>query len=166
MPAPPAHPDPVGDPELPAELVEALGGLYASGATEVPAAVDAAVLREARTGVARRRRLWLYGRIGGAVAAAGAAAAVVVVAYLDRDRATPTPMAATQGAAAVAGDVDGSGRVDVLDAFRLARRVRAAPGAPAPGEDVNGDGTLDARDVDAVAAMAVRLDAPARGGPQ
>jgi hypothetical protein len=56
----------------------------------------------------------------------------------------------------LAGDVDGNGRVDVLDAFKLARFVES-PGGADMQWDINGDGTVDSADVDAVAFSAVRL---------
>ena len=133
--------------------MEALGGLYRRE-LRVPAEVDRGILAEARAGFARRRRFWLAARAGAAAAAVAAAVAVVVFLYVDRGRGTARPVAATHAAAA--GDVDGSGRVDILDAFVLARKVEAGTAA-APGEDVNGDGVLDRDDVDRIAAMAVRV---------
>jgi hypothetical protein len=52
-------------------------------------------------------------------------------------------------------DVTGDGRVDILDAFALARRIeRADVRQP----DLNSDGRVDQRDVEALAARAVRLE--------
>ena len=113
---------------------------------EVPAAVDRAILEEARYGFGRRRRFRLATRWAGA-AAAVAAAVVVVVLNLRPDRP----------AAVLAGDVDRSGRVDMLDALALARKVEARTGTAPAWEDVNGDGALDRADVDRVAAIAVKL---------
>lgn len=163
MPDRPVHSEPVDEPKLPASLVEALGGLHRPGEMKVPAAVDESILREARAGFARRRRYWGYARAAGAAAAAAAAAVIVIVAYLDGDRATQPPVAGTQ--ALRVGDVDRSGRVDVLDALVLAKRVQPNPGgAPRSGEDVNGDGVVDIRDVDAVAEMIVGVSPPGDGG--
>ena len=53
-------------------------------------------------------------------------------------------------------DLDHSGRVDILDAFALARRL-ASPGQIDLQWDMNGDGVVDERDVDVVARAAVRL---------
>jgi hypothetical protein len=142
----------VDDTDAPAGLVEALGGLYRRD-LPVPASVDRAVLNEARAGFLRRRRFWRIRRAATAAAAVAAAVAVVVYVYVERDRGTPRPVAVRQ--AAVAGDVDGSGRVDILDAFLLARKVEA--GTAGAGEDVNGDGVVDRGDVDSVAAKAVRV---------
>jgi len=51
-------------------------------------------------------------------------------------------------------DVDRSGRVDILDAFALARRIQQGT---AGGFDLNRDGVVDKLDVDLIAARAVRL---------
>jgi hypothetical protein len=52
-------------------------------------------------------------------------------------------------------DLDRSGRVDVLDAFLLARKLAA--GTAGPEFDLNGDGRVDQRDVDFAVNQAVRL---------
>ncbi len=55
-------------------------------------------------------------------------------------------------------DIDRNGQVDILDAFALARRLQSP--APSGGDqalDINGDGLVDQRDVDAVAARAVKV---------
>src|SRR6185503_17586917 len=103
----------------------------------------------------------------GATAAAAAAVAIAVVAYRDRGHSGRAPLAATRGVtpSAAQGDVDGNGRVDILDALVLAKKLRDHPGAtPRAGEDVNGDGVVDRFDVDAVARLAVRVGAGADDG--
>ena len=144
-----SQPAPSDDAALPHGLAAALRGMYSEG-PRVPVSMDAAVLREARSGFSRRRRFRLMVRWVGAGAAA-AAAVVVVAVNLSREK-VPARVATS----AVVGDVDRNGRVDMLDAFVLARKVDAEAAA-AKGEDVNGDGVIDRRDVDAVAALAVRL---------
>ena len=57
--------------------------------------------------------------------------------------------------ASVPGDFDRSGRVDILDAFALARQLDSDV-VPTLG-DFNGDGRIDRADVDAIAMAAVRL---------
>jgi Dockerin type I domain len=53
-------------------------------------------------------------------------------------------------------DLDASGRIDILDAFLIARTIRA--GGPLQGAwDVTGDNAVDQRDADAIAAAAVSL---------
>jgi hypothetical protein len=107
----------------------------------VSPAVEAAVLAAARARLAerpprpRRRLPWL----------APLVAAAAVVLWLLR--------APASGRA----DLDGNGRVDVLDAFRLARELGSAEADPRA--DFDGDGGVDERDVEHVLALAVRLDA-------
>jgi hypothetical protein len=150
----PHQPEPADDPSLPPLLRDRLNALHPAGPV-VPPAVDATILAAARRGFWRRRRFGLAVRWVGATAAA-AAAVVVVAVTLHRGGAGDATRVAVSQAPAIAGDVDGNGRVDMLDAFVLARKVDAKATA-AKGEDVNGDGVVDRRDVDAVAAMAVRL---------
>ena len=57
-------------------------------------------------------------------------------------------------------DLNQDGRVDILDAFALARQLKQG-GASSLQLDVNGDGVVDDRDVTAIAARAVKLE---RGG--
>ena len=54
-------------------------------------------------------------------------------------------------------DIDRNGRVDILDAFKLARHIESA-GRTETEWDFNGDGLIDRSDVDVVANAAVRLD--------
>ena len=58
-------------------------------------------------------------------------------------------------------DIDGDGRVNILDAYQLAKSLGAGrlagPGAPG-WHDVNDDGAMNRLDVDAVAYLAVRLE--------
>lgn len=57
----------------------------------------------------------------------------------------------------IRGDVDGSGQVDILDAYILALRVeRKADSNPA--WDMDGDGSVDRDDADAVAKIAVSIE--------
>ena len=142
------------EPALPPRLADDLVRLQRGRLPDVPPALDAEILREARAGYARRRRFWVAARTIGAAAAAAAAAVVAVVLYLDRKEAARPPVAGTQ--TVVRGDVDGNGRVDMLDAYLLAKQVDGKSGATAA-VDLNGDGVTDRRDVDAVAAAAVRL---------
>ena len=158
----PAQPDPLSDPDVPAALVEALRGAHAHRVA-VPPQIDRAILADARAGYARRRRFWVAARAVGAAGVAAAAAVVVVVLYLDRRDAAPVPVVTT-GPGAVAGDVDGSGRVDMVDALILARRVEAGRAVSTPAEDVDGDGILSEGDVTGVAERAVRIDAGGAGG--
>ena len=146
----PTQPLPSDEPEFPTRLSAVLNRLHGTRLS-VPTAIDAAILRDARAGFSRRRRFGLAVRWAGATAAA--AAAVLVIALSVRRNPLPTNVATS----ALAGDLDGNGRVDILDAFVLARSVDAGSTEGPKAGDVNRDGAIDRRDVDAVAAMAVRL---------
>lgn len=170
-------------PEASPELARDLRALF-SAAPSVPPLVDERILAQARRTMAtqRRRRFLLR-----TVSIGAAAACLVGAIWLSRlpDRSprqladTPVPIATAVRAAS--GDINGDGRVDILDALALARHIeagvpsgsspqprpskpeiivalgdqRTAPGAPS--WDINGDGLLDRRDVDAVAYRAVSL---------
>lgn len=60
-----------------------------------------------------------------------------------------------QQPASVARDLDGNGRVDILDAFAIAREIQS--GRNQPGFDINGDGRLTQADVNEIAQRAVTL---------
>lgn len=88
-----------------------------------------------------------------------AVAAVVILAFsLDL---TKKPDPATNRSPVSAGtqatDIDLNGRVDILDAFTLARKIEDADRIETEW-DINGDGLVDHTDVDMVASAAVRLD--------
>lgn len=78
----------------------------------------------------------------------GAAAAVVLLLVL-------SPRF-SKSERALAGDVDRNGRVDILDAFAVARALEART-ALAGAWDVNGDGAIDERDVALILSRAVSL---------
>lgn len=122
---------------------------------EVPPAVDDAILNRSRAhlaGVARRvpHPVWLRRRSW--VAAAAVLTILILPAIWFRFVRTPSL------APALAGDIDQSGRLDMLDAFALARRIRSND--PLRTEwDVNGDGVVNEGDVQWLAARAVSLGA-------
>lgn len=135
--------------EVSDKLSEDLKALFGSG-SGVPGEVDRAVLDAARRKLVkpRRRRFVKWGSW------IGTAAAIVLLVFMVNG-----PWDKGQGiqeSANVAGDIDGNGRVDVLDAFKLAKSVES-PGAADARWDVNGDGTVDSADVDEIAYFAVRL---------
>lgn len=112
--------------QLPEAIVERLRARDTRVSMLTPAA-DRAIREAARARFAPRRpataprRRWLY-------PAAAAAAVALVALMLSR------PFEETQTVApALADDVDGSGRVDILDAFALARARAADPGAVSQG---------------------------------
>ena len=89
-----------------------------------------------------------------------AAAAALLVIFWTATMHEESPSEANVAAAET--DVDGSGSVDILDAFALARTLNAAQ--PVRTEwDITGDGIVNRNDVDAVAVqrLAKRLDVAA-----
>lgn len=123
------------EPEPRPEFAEALRRL-APPAPRVPAELDAAILAAARhPRPSRRPRLpvarWLVPL---------AAAAALVLWLLP---------------SAMAGDLDGDRRVDIVDAYLLA--VQVERGAADRRFDLNRDGDVDRRDVERLAGLAVRL---------
>ena len=125
----------------------------------VPSEVDRAVLdraykhfRKIPAASGRRKfdRAWFW--------RAAAAAAVVILAFsLDLTKRVERTGQRSVTAKAQAVDIDQNGRVDILDAFKLARQIESA-GPTERNWDVNGDGLVDRHDVDMVALAAVRLD--------
>jgi len=102
-----------------------------------------------------------------------AAAAVIIFAFSLNLTQKPGPTTTSSFIVeAQAVDIDENGRVDILDAFKLARHIESAEStktklSPVLGTgqalrkqewDINGDGVVDRNDVDKVALAAVRLD--------
>jgi hypothetical protein len=124
-----------------------VGALQRSQAKRVfvPPTIDEAILRAAREQLdspkRERRGSWFWLRWP---ALATACLLVCVVAY----------RVVRPGATYAREDVNYDGVVDVLDAFQVARGLKNGKG----GVDVNGDGVIDAKDVETIAARAVRLE--------
>jgi len=131
----------------PPKLVEALGRVSRADVF-VPPAFDQAILNAARRRLQPKSLVWLcWPRL------LFASAAVVLILGFVIWIAQPFKNDRRK----IAGDVNGDGRVDILDAFALARCVKASPSACVK-FDLNGDGVIDQRDIDLLAARAVRLD--------
>jgi len=116
----------------------------------VPANLDRAIMNEARKHLSKKHSRLRFARW----AVSAAAAAVVVFAFVhnyDDVRDVDSP-----GVAVSIEDIDHNGRVDILDAFVLARSLKSAKAVDQKW-DVNADGVVNGKDVDAVAASAVRL---------
>ena len=156
------RPDQTNDNELqaPEGLADDLRGEYGRH-IEVPAQVDETVLRMAQLRFARRRRPIVVLRW----AAAGAAAAGLILGVavlLGRSGVGVSHGSAAVTPAAMREDVDRNGRVDILDAFALARHIEA-PQKPNMNWDVTGDGVVNQADVDRIAMAAVSLSVEKEG---
>ena len=149
-------PDEFPELEVPERLREDLAALDRAG-VDVPREVDEAVLEAARvklavTGTRRRGRALRW-------AAGLAAAACLILVFravdfrLERDQKErdEAPVAAVSRE-----DIDRNGRVDILDAFLLARRIESEDSL-SESWDVNGDGNVDRGDLDLVAMAAVHV---------
>ncbi len=136
-----ANPFEQPDDALPPALEDDLKRLF-DGA--VAPEVDRAVMDRALPILTRRR----WARRMQWTAPCAAAAAIGLMVWLGWSPARMPRLAR---------DIDGNGRVDILDALVLARRVDAGDTS---GEwDVNGDGVVDTRDADCVARSVVTLPA-------
>jgi len=124
------------------------------GHIEIPQEVDQAVLRKATTALARTEGTrFTYGKPIAWLAAAASLTLVIWISGLFRS-STTAPLQAT--VASTPGDLDRNGRVDILDAFQLARELDDDI-APTAG-DINADGVIDRADVEAIAMKAVTLE--------
>jgi hypothetical protein len=158
------HRDFNDDLSIPPELQQQLQALYDPGLS-APAAMDQAILAEARARAAairRRRMLIRAGAWGSLAAAAGLALAVIILSPSPRPSAAPAPgpiAAVPRPTIAPAKDINGDGVVDILDALALAHIVEGrTTRQPAPAWDFTGDGIVDRRDAEAIAAAAVHLE--------
>ncbi len=153
------------DSDLPERLQADLCELVDPCATfSIPAQLDHRILFTAKANFARRHRIRLLLRWGGGVAASVAAAAAIFVA-IQFNLPQTSQVATTKSAGdtpararALAGDINGDGVVDILDAMALARRLESNAKSN-PAFDINKDGTVDQRDVDAIAQKSVSLGA-------
>ena len=106
----------------------------------------------------RSRRRWRLAAAAGGLAAVVSVGALLVIPGVSRrpaesERSVALPDVPPVPAPA---DLDGDGVVDILDAYRLARRLES--GEPLDGShDLNGDGRVDRNDVRYLALEAVRL---------
>jgi hypothetical protein len=174
------------EPHVPDRLRQDLHGLFQPPGA-VPARVDRAILDQAHRRLAKPQHLIICLRWAAGIATA---AAVVTLGVILLNVVTPdsdpgpqsrlprfarndmirNPQSSRPALAEGRADIDGNGRVDILDAFRLARDIEArGPADPMHSSatdlqwDLNGDGRVDKDDVDVVASAAVRLG-PQTGG--
>jgi hypothetical protein len=144
--------------DLPRPLRGALRDLHRGPA--VPPELDERILFTARDAFARRVRTRMILRRGASVGGA-VAAAVAVFFGVQAVRTTTTqpeqsPVAVHTPSPAE-GDVDGNGRVDIVDALALARKVEAGDVAALSWEDLDQDGKVTRADVEQLAQVAVML---------
>jgi hypothetical protein len=133
--------------DLPPRLADAVRDAY-THRVAIPRRLDDALLATARAKFERRRRTRLMIRWGTGLAA-GLAAAITLALVLHRPSHSPAQTLAK-------GDLNADGRVTMVDALVLARRI-AAKDPVDPAWDTNADGRVDQQDVDALAAAAVNL---------
>ena len=141
---------------VPDLLRSAMMDRYGSVA-EVPESVDQAILADARRQLAsrvapRRATRWTGWKMA-AVASTIVAACVFLFVKSPFTQTGSPKNGVTQVASPR--DFDGNGRVDILDAFAMARDIRS--GRTLSMYDVNGDGRQDQSDVDELAKQAVML---------
>ena len=140
--------------QAPPKLVAALQRL-AKERMFIPRTLDEAVLLAAQRQFGEKRKpafAW-FRMLSWAAAASMLALLVAVLPQILRKPGT----APVGGSRFALEDLNHDGRVDILDAFALARQLKA--GKPSDLRfDVNGDGVVDERDVARIAAHAVSLD--------
>ena len=142
---------------IPSKLSADLNALF-EPQLGVPPEVNRAVMDRAnkhfaplQSGKGKRLRVHWGWRIA-------AAAAVIIFAFsLDLTKQTGPATDRFSLSKTQATDIDRNGRVDILDAFKLARYIESA-GNTETKWDFNGDGLIDHRDVNVVAHAAVNLD--------
>ncbi len=148
------------DLQTPPAFARDLKALYAPPSA-IPPSIDEAILaRTRRLSVGRRRKRLL---LRWAVPPAAAAAVIMWVVFnpfVTPDADDP-PHFESAGIVATRQfadhrDIDGNGRVNILDALALARSINDNRVAEQPW-DFNGDGAIDRHDVDTVAQSAVSL---------
>lgn len=141
------------------KLKVALAELNGPG-PDVPPELDRAILADARRAFAARRRKWVILQRISAGLAAAAVLAIAVRLFFPAMHSSVAPVQHAQ--LAQAADINHDGRVDILDAYIVARHIaRHEPLDPA--WDINHDGVVDQKDVDLIAHLAVQTDG---GKPQ
>jgi len=153
------------DETLPEELTTALKQRFQSPHS-IPPEIDQAILRRAHEHFAQKtaaqpRKTVSFEKW---IIRTAAAAAVLAIAWLlvleNQTKNTETPPAAVSGKIETNAphDIDRSGRVDILDAFTMAKAITHQAVSDKKW-DFNHDGTVDKRDVDIVALAAVKIPA-------
>jgi len=147
----------------------------------VPPTLDGALMKAARQHLSQReeKKMGWFRLLPWGVATAGLAAAVLLALPHAKEkirgpgrstisRSTKSVHSESEpgetgiqpqshGVADVREDLNGDGRVDILDVFMLAKKLQGAPTSDLR-LDVNNDGVIDRRDVETIAAHAVSLE--------
>ena len=139
--------------ETPPRFVAALRARFARE-VHIPAEVDARILAHATSRLSGGKRRVFVIRWAAVSAAAAAALLAVLLSLPAKDA---PHMASSVRAVSAKEDIDGDGKVDIVDAFVLAKHMEASRGLE-PQYDFNADGTVDRKDVDVVAMAAVSLN--------
>jgi hypothetical protein len=142
------------DHDAPPRLVHAFKQLRSRNVS-IPQTVDDAVLAAARRRLVRTPAPGWWDSIRAWpnwVKVPAMAAACLLLAFL-----TISVVRQNGPSAYAREDVNRDGRVNILDAFQLAREIRSGTELPRA-LDVNGDGVVDQADAEAVAAEAVSLE--------
>lgn len=141
------------EPHAAPRLMAPLNALY-HRTVHVPPEVDQSILAAARKHLRSHRTKSRAVPVPHWLAAAAAVAAAILLAGLWLLTHRASLVVARE-------DIDHNGRIDILDAFALARRINS--GATTRMQfDFNGDGVVDGKDIDAIAARAVKLE-PRKG---
>ncbi len=133
------------------KFAEDIKKLYRISA-KVPPEIDRAILDKASRKLIRPRKHFHILRW---IGPAAAAAAIIVFVLLSTNQ--QTKQGSLNSLAQVSTDIDRNGRVDILDAFKLAKRIQTES-KPDKKWDINGDGFVNQVDVDFVASAAVSLN--------
>ena len=149
------------DLQAPPAFVRDLKALY-TPSSAIPPTTDEAILAGIRHQNVSRRRKRLLVRWALPPAAAAAVIMWIVFNPLVAPDVENSPFGEPAGISGTSQfadhrDIDGNGRVDILDALALARNIKDNRVAEQPW-DFNGDGLIDRKDVDTVAQSAVRLN--------
>ncbi|MCH8271333.1 MAG: hypothetical protein IH985_09025 [Planctomycetes bacterium] len=145
------------EPTFPDRLAEDLRSLLRVD-LPVPGEIEDELVSLAGGRLSRRGRLRLHARRAGPLAAAAGLAITAWIGLWWMRGVGTGPALSPPGQASAASifDIDASGRVDVLDAFIVARALHQG-GMTDRKWDVTGDGAVNRLDVDAIAAVAVSI---------
>ena len=128
---------------------------------KIPQELDDAILKRASEALAPTAPKRL--RLGKPAAWIAVAASLTLIIWIsDMIRSAVITKQQEVSAAVMPGDIDRNGKVDILDAFKLARvldnTAASSPPITTHINDLNTDGTVDSLDVNAIAMKAVTLE--------